>query len=136
MNKSKLNMNFLSFIKQAQSLLTKKHKTVEKLQQGVVKAIENKNSLLKIWTEIQLFFSIVKDYANGSYTAIPKRSIIAMTAGILYFISPIDLVPDFILGLGFLDDIYIITMVYRQVEKDLKQYQVWKAAQKNVLPIS
>jgi uncharacterized membrane protein YkvA (DUF1232 family) len=133
MNTSKLNINFSRFIKQASSLLTKKHKTVEKLQQGVIKAIENKNSLLKIWTEIQLFFSIVKDYVNGNYTSIPKRSIIAITAGILYFISPIDLIPDFILGLGFLDDIYIVTLVYRQVEKDLKHYQDWKATKQNVL---
>lgn len=133
MDTFRLKMSFGTFLKSAQSLLGNKNRTLGRLQHGFVKALENKNSVLAVWDQIQLFFAIVNDYIKGNYTAIPKRAIMAVTAGILYFISPLDVVPDFIVGLGFVDDIYIVKLVYEQVEKDLKKYQAWKAAQQNIL---
>jgi uncharacterized membrane protein YkvA (DUF1232 family) len=135
MNYQKLKLIFASFAKIAQSLINNKEKTLIKIHEGSKKAFKNKSSLSAIWDNLQLFFSIAKDYSTGNYTSIPKGSIIAIVAGLLYFVSPIDFIPDFIAGLGFIDDAYILTMVYRQVAKDLEKYKIWKAANAKIISI-
>jgi uncharacterized membrane protein YkvA (DUF1232 family) len=48
-------------------------------------------------------------------------------AAILYFLLPLDSIPDFILGLGYLDDVTVITFVYRQLSNELEKYRTWRA---------
>jgi uncharacterized membrane protein YkvA (DUF1232 family) len=135
MDFQKLKRIYQSFSKTAQHLVNDQGKTLLKLQEAVLKATKNKGSLSKIWSELQLLFSLVKDYASGDYRNVSKGSIIAVLAGLLYFISPLDLIPDFIAGLGFVDDAYILTLIYRKISKDLEKYERWKATGKNIISI-
>ena len=135
MNFKKLMLSYAIFNKVAALLIKDKRKTLSKIQEGIKKASQNKDSLANIWKELQLLFSLTKDYATGKYTDIPKSAIISVVAGLLYFISPIDLIPDFIVGLGLLDDVIILRFVYKKVQKELDKYQIWKAAQKNIIHI-
>lgn len=111
----------------ASVLINDKEKTKEKIDEAFRKANANKADLKSIWTQLELLFSLVKDYFNGTYHDIPKKSIIAIVAGILYFLSPVDLLPDFILGFGLIDDVFIIGLVIKQVTEDLAKYKIWKA---------
>lgn len=135
MNRNQLQNLFRSFGKKAKQLVKDKDKTLEKIQEGLKKASVNKGALSDVWQQLQLLFALAKDYFNGSYTHISRGSIIAVIAGLLYFISPIDLIPDFIAGLGFIDDIYILTLVYKQIAKDLEKYQSWKDGQRTTIHI-
>ncbi|WMY91165.1 YkvA family protein [Snodgrassella communis] len=46
----------------------------------------------------------------------PLRSKMLILGALVYFISPIDLIPDFLGPFGFTDDIAVITMVCRQLQ--------------------
>jgi uncharacterized membrane protein YkvA (DUF1232 family) len=86
-----------------------------------------------VWEQLQLGLSVLKDWANGEYKEIPKRSIIILTAALLYFITPADLVPDIIPLSGYLDDVTVIGFVYAQIKKDLDQYRAWKDVKEKVI---
>lgn len=135
MNFDQLKSSFDAFTKKASTLLNDKGKTTSKIQEAIQKATANKGSLNNVWDQIQLFLALAKDYSSGVYTDIPKSAIIAIMAGLLYFISPLDIIPDFILGLGFLDDAFILGMVYKKVAKELERYQEWKDQQKKIIHI-
>ncbi|MFA6278158.1 MAG: YkvA family protein [Pedobacter sp.] len=135
MDLNKLTSRFNIFKKSAQQLLLNKNNTFKKVQEGLKKADKHKGVLTDIWDQLLLLFEVAKAYSNGSYTAIPKGSIVAIVGGLLYFISPLDLIPDFIAGLGFVDDALILSLVYKQVAKDLEKYLSWKAAQKKIIHI-
>lgn len=135
MNFLKLKRIYQSFVSAAQKLINNRTQTLTKVDEAFSKATKNKDSLQKIWKELQLLFSLVKDYATGDYRQVSKSTIVAVLAGLLYFISPFDLIPDFIAGLGFLDDAYVLTLIYRKVAKDLKKYESWKNAGKNIISI-
>lgn len=135
MKESKLKSSFKRFSKTAQHLLTDKDKTLSKIQEGLAKANINKAKLTDVWDKIQLLFQLAKDYANGNYKDVSNASIVAIIGSLLYFISPIDVIPDFILGIGFLDDAFIIGYVFNKVAKELDKYQSWKDKQKEIIPI-
>jgi uncharacterized membrane protein YkvA (DUF1232 family) len=135
MNLRKLKLIYTAFRTAAKFLSKNKGETLYKIKEGANKAMANKDALKNVWGQLQTLLELAKDYTKGNYTAIPKASIIAILGGLLYFISPLDLIPDLIPGLGFVDDVYIISMVLKQVGKDLAKYQQWKAAGKNIISI-
>jgi uncharacterized membrane protein YkvA (DUF1232 family) len=49
-------------------------------------------------------------------------------AGILYFVLPIDVIPDFIVGAGLLDDVAVLTWVLNSVRPVLDDFGEWEAA--------
>lgn len=119
-------LSYFAFSKIAGTLIKDKGKTFDKIREGVAKADDNKSALTNVWEQLQLLFSLAKDYTSGTYTAVPKTTMISVLAALLYFISPLDLVPDFLIGLGFLDDAVILGFVFKKVTKELEKYQAWK----------
>ena len=82
--------------------------------------------LEKFVQNIKLLFSIIKDYANGTYREIPWTTIAAIIASLLYVFSPIDLVPDFIPVFGLMDDAAVLGLCLTGIGRDLKKYEMWK----------
>ncbi|UKT64143.1 YkvA family protein [Pedobacter mucosus] len=128
-----MNLNreeILNFFKKSQNratvILKDKDKANKTIKNALGKAVTNKDNLEGIWSKMVLLFAVAKDYINGDYVEIPKRSIIAIFGGLVYFLSPIDVIPDFVPVLGFVDDIFVLNLVYRQVVKDLDKYKTWK----------
>ena len=76
--------------------------------------------------DVTLMISLIKDYMNGSYRGIPFWTIAAVAGALLYVLNPIDIVPDFIPIVGFIDDAAVVTACLYMVEKDLHKYHEWK----------
>ena len=99
-------------------------KRTQKLVDEAIKKAKKKGPLEEIWGNIQLLFRIVKDWSTGKYTEIPTGSIVAIIIGLLYFVSPIDLIPDFLPG-GLVDDALVLSLIFKQVKSDLEKYKEW-----------
>ena len=85
--------------------------------------------LSQYWEDIKTSFSLIRDWFNGSYDKIPGRMIASLAGALIYFISPIDLIPDWIPMAGFLDDAAILAAVFKLSEADLMFYRRWKRKQ-------
>ena len=96
------------------------------LEDAIHKAGPASGGLEKVWEELQLMFSLIKDWLSGAYREVPKGSVVAILAGFIYFISPIDLIPDFIPIIGYIDDVFVLGLVINQVKTDLQKYKTWK----------
>jgi len=83
------------------------------------------NSLSKLWQEIKVMISLLRDYMAGNYKTIPFTTIAAIAGAIIYFVSPLDVIPDFIPGLGYLDDAAVIGLALSLVHDDLVKYKAW-----------
>lgn len=94
------------------------------------KEIEDKFSgngpLGKFWSDLKLLFELVNDYRKGEYREIPWTSIAAIIGALLYVLSPIDLIPDFIPVIGLLDDAAVVALCLRAIDGDLQAYKKWK----------
>ena len=94
----------------------------------VVKKAECKHSgpLKEVYGGLQLLIAMFKDYINGSYKKIPTKTLVLIVAGLVYFVSPVDIVPDLILGLGFIDDASILAFIIHQISTEINEYKSWK----------
>ncbi|MCD6353714.1 MAG: DUF1232 domain-containing protein [Proteobacteria bacterium] len=91
-----------------------------------------KNSLNKIgiWKRLiedfGLLYSLTKDYWKGNYREVPLWTVTLFALTIAYVVFPVDIIPDFIPGLGQLDDAVVILLCIYFIEKDLYRYKEWK----------
>ena len=76
--------------------------------------------------DFRLLLSLLRDYWSGKYRKIPYLSLAIILFAILYFVNPFDLVPDYLLGLGQIDDVIIIGLCLFLLERDLNKYREWK----------
>lgn len=113
--------------KPAKLLMNNKDKVLETVAQGFAKARSNRFALKDQFDNFQSLLRMLKKWARKEYTAVPKESIAKAILAMIYFVNPMDLVPDFILGLGLLDDITLIAWVMSSISTDLDQFRKWEA---------
>lgn len=94
-----------------------------------LKALFNNKYLKKFTGDLKLLLSLLKDYWNGAYREIPWGSIAAIAGALLYVLSPLDLIPDLLPFIGFLDDALVVSCCLSLVSTDLENYRVWKTKQ-------
>ncbi len=101
----------------ADSLLNNAEDKASKKEKGPIK---------EIWHKLKLIIALARDWSKGRYREVSKGNMILILAGIIYFVSPLDIIPDFIVGLGFLDDAAILTFVINRLDKEIEKYREWK----------
>jgi uncharacterized membrane protein YkvA (DUF1232 family) len=72
---------------------------------------------------------LAKAYALGHYRSIPWKAILLITGAVLYFVMPLDLIPDLIPGLGFTDDFGILVAVYQTLNDEVEKFLLWERSQ-------
>ena len=79
--------------------------------------------------EIKLCLRFFRTSIQGSYTKWPWRMFLGLTFGLIYFISPIDFVIDFIPFIGFMDDVTVVALIMKFLAKDIKKFKEWEQKQ-------
>jgi len=74
---------------------------------------------------VQVLYALFKDTVNGKYK-MPAASVAMIGGGLLYFILPADLIPDFIPVIGYLDDLAVLTTIMNSLQKEISDYRIWK----------
>ncbi|MCB1279520.1 YkvA family protein [Prosthecobacter sp.] len=92
------------------------------------KDIEDKlPKLKKLFEQAKVMLSMVKDYWKGAYREIPYWAISAVSLALLYVLNPADVIPDVIVGIGYLDDATVVAFCLKLVQRELERYQEWQA---------
>ena len=79
---------------------------------------------------IKVLVRMVKAYKNGSYRDLQIQNVLLIVAALIYFVTPIDLIPDFIPITGLLDDFTVIVWVYNKVQEEIDRFLSWEKALK------
>jgi uncharacterized membrane protein YkvA (DUF1232 family) len=93
----------------------------------LVDANSTKNGFEQVKEVTYTFMRLVKAYSNGSYREVPQKSMLIGVAVLLYLVSPIDLIPDFIPVLGLMDDISLIAWFIDTFQKEITRFAAWEA---------
>lgn len=80
----------------------------------------------KIVAYLNLIVRMVSNSVSGRYPDMPWQTLVMIVAGLVYFIAPIDALPDFIPVAGFLDDATILAWLGKSFQDDLSKYKEWE----------
>lgn len=75
---------------------------------------------------IPIMVSLIRNYIKGRYKSIPIGVIIAVLSALIYFFTPLDVIPDIIPGIGYIDDGLVIASCWKLVNSDLEEYIKWR----------
>ena len=77
--------------------------------------------------DLQSLFRMLRAWTGGKYR-LPSQTVLAAIGAVVYFVIPLDAVPDIILALGFLDDAAVVAFVVSMIRKDLDAFRAWEGA--------
>ena len=104
--------------KMLQDLLKEAAQKMATLDKGVFK---------ESWVYLLAMVRLLKAYAARRYKEIPQESVLSVIIAVSYFVSPLDLIPDFVEGAGYLDDAMIVRAVQRKVKPELERFMEWES---------
>lgn len=89
-------------------------------------ALESNDKLKDFSEKIYLMIRMVKAQISGEYREFPWRSLAMIVGALIYFITPIDMIPDIIPVLGLTDDISIVYWIYKSIQEDIEKFEAWE----------
>ena len=84
--------------------------------------------LKSLASDVPVMVNMVKDYIRKKYKRVPLKTITMITAALIYLVNPNDAVPDYLPGVGYLDDAAVMNFVLVSVKEDVEKYKEWKCA--------
>ena len=80
----------------------------------------------KFMGDLTCMISLIKSYAMGEYREAPIGTIIGMVAAVAYVVSPLDLIPDVLPGIGLADDAAVIMFAIKMMQTDIEESRAWR----------
>lgn len=124
MNKREKKSFYKALIK-AEKLVDSKQ-VDQLIEKAEAKAIRHIGRFEEIRESIQTMLAMIRAWLRKEYKGVPKKTIIAIIAAIIYFLNPLDAIPDFLAGIGFLDDAAVFGFVINSLRNDLKKFSEWQ----------
>ena len=87
---------------------------------------DNSDEMQNLREYADTFNRMLKAYSSKEYQKIPWKTILLIVAGIIYFVSPIDLIPDFIPVIGYLDDMTVLLWIANSAKGALEEFAEWE----------
>ncbi|RAU83332.1 YkvA family protein [Pontibacter arcticus] len=123
------NPLFQKFLGRAGGVIAKPVKLGYLFTQAYNKLIDvesNKSGFEQIKEVLHTFIRLGKAYADGSYRDVESKSMLIGVAVILYLVTPLDIIPDFLPAIGLLDDLSLIAWFISSFQKEIDKFKKWE----------
>ena len=88
-----------------------------------IEKIMSNGTLSKFLKDVKVYFRMLSDVFSRRYTRVPKGTVAAIIGSLLYVLSPVDLIPDVIPVIGYLDDAAVLTLCLKFAKHDVDEYK-------------
>ncbi len=123
-----LNPVFQRSLSRARGVIQKRFRVLNLVSRAYERATRHDASLARVRGDLGALIRLARAWAKREYTAIPWKSILYAVAALLYFVNPIDLIPDAIIGLGFVDDVAVVAAVVSAIRKEVDEFEAWESS--------
>ena len=118
------------FGKQVEAIIRQEQKLVELVQKTLAKLskVKDNSKVQKFLQPIQIFIRMIKAHFRGEHK-MAYSTLGLIVLALVYFISPLDIIPDFLGFFGFADDLSVIMAVYAKVKDEVETFLDWERTQ-------
>ena len=95
-----------------------------KLAEG--RSASGKGGWRSLRDDVPVLLRLVRSYTRGEYRRLPWRGLLLAVGALVYFVTPADLIPDFIVGTGLLDDAAVVAQVLWAIRDELGEFTAWE----------
>lgn len=122
---------FRKALEKAKGMLQDGGKTRELIDKAIQKAGKHKHAVRDFWSDLKTLQRLISAYVSGDYRDVSLNTLLYALAGIIYFVNPFDVIPDFLAGLGFIDDAGIIAFVMKSIKGELDKFAEWESSRQS-----
>lgn len=105
------------------------HKLLEDSKEKIGRLAQDDEKVKGFLGMLRTLIRMVKAYLKGEYKVIPWKTLLLMVGALIYFVSPLDLIPDFIPITGFIDDISLVVWIFTRIQNDIRDFEAWERTQ-------
>ncbi len=113
-------------LKRAEALARKRSGLLSLVRRASRYLLKNPFAFGKLTYRIEGFFRLLKAWALREYRDVSWKTIVVVTGAILYFVSPLDAIPDITPALGFMDDLGVLAWAFEAVGDDVERFLKWE----------
>ena len=117
---------FDNLYKKAERTITSGTGVSKLLDEVFLKIGDVTESFYKIQDSIIALARMLSAWIKGDYKNISTKSVISVAAALIYFVNPLDFIPDFIPIIGQLDDILILGLLIKTLNKEIESFMAWE----------
>ena len=110
----------------ARRVLRRRFRVVLLARDAYTRMSDHDGALTTVKDDLALLLRMMTAWAQRSYQRVPWSVLLLVTGAVVYFVAPIDLIPDALIGIGFVDDVAVVTAVVRTVRDELDRFRVWE----------
>lgn len=83
-------------------------------------------ALRRVARALRLCVPMTRDVMQGRYRPVPWKAFALLALALAYLVMPFDLIPDFLVIIGVLDDVIIVSWLLSRVDHELAAYRRWR----------
>jgi uncharacterized membrane protein YkvA (DUF1232 family) len=80
------------------------------------------------WPYLLAMIRVVRDYQRAEFRDMAPSKLLSIVATLIYFVSPFDVIPDWLPVLGHIDDSFVVTLALKSIRADLDAFMAWETA--------
>ena len=98
------------------------------LEDALEKAARNRGPLAEVWRDFTTLIRLLKAWSQGRYRRVPVQTVTLALTSVIYFLNPLDVIPDFLLGVGLIDDVALAGLVIASIRENLDEFRRWESS--------
>ncbi len=105
-------------------------KRLRKLFEDAVGKINHipRGPFAETWPYLMAMIRLLRAYRQGEYRDISLQNLLIVIAAIIYFVSPFDVIPDWVPVFGHIDDAIVVRLALKSVGGDLDTFMAWETS--------
>jgi len=115
-------------VKGSGAVLQDKSKLNELVDTASINMDSGRRKINSIKGDLSTLLSLIKAWVKGDYRNVSRTTLLMSAGAVIYFVNPLDAIPDVLPATGLLDDATVIGIVIASIKKDIEKFRVWESA--------
>ena len=115
-----------TLLEAARRVLRRRFRVVLLIRDAYAHLDANADALSAVWDDVRAALRLLVAWTRRSYREVSGASLLLLVAALIYFVTPVDIIPDTLGAIGFVDDVAVIQTSIDAVRAELDRFRTWE----------